>query len=234
MKESIALSDWDGTVSKGFMLFRFLDKLVREGLFPVHYKEKMFKLHEDYSEGKIPYHTLTVEVPRIYAQGLKGLEHNRIVAAANSFLDDDQSFLYSHAGLMFSMLREKGINTAIISGAPAEALLLYKEKFGIKYVYGLQAKYENGIYTGEIEINPSLVDNKAMLADAFKRNEKYEIVLAAGDTSSDIPLFETAPNCIVVNNPEIVPMILSEKRILNVCTEDNEPEQIIKFLNLIA
>jgi len=76
----------------------------------------------------------------------------------------------------------------------------YNKFLGLKKVYGLELETKEGVYTGNITTNPGISLEKSKLVNEIIGSHNENIILALGDSLSDIPLFQAAPINVVVNN----------------------------------
>lgn len=204
MSKRVALIDWDGTIRKDFTIRTWAPFLANIGIVSRRIITDLEKLFTFYSEGRISHNDLAKGSALIYAASLKNIAQEEINRCASLFFELDRKHLFAASFQLLSYLSQKGIDIVIISGAPSEVLSKYKEMLSLDMVYGLQLEVKDGFYTGRTKMNPGTSFTKGQLIKRFlETRDHIEIVLAMGNSSSDMPLFSVAPVSIVVNNPAI-------------------------------
>jgi len=231
MKTKIALVDWDGTIASGMSLFRFVELLVTKKIIDEKVQVDLLNILHNYQNNLISYDELTEYAPRTYCEGLKYCKHSDILNLMPEFIIEEQKYFLPHAETLFSTLKELNICPIIISGAPADLLVQYKEKFNIKEIHALGERFKNDIGTGNILSNPAKLPNKEKLAKTAQNNPDFEIILSIGDSTADVPLLMAAPNNIIVNNAELTLKYPShEHNVFNILTDDFDKTSLIEFL----
>lgn len=234
MKTKIAMLDWDGTIASGFSLFRYVDFLVSKEIISKENQSEFLKWFDKYDNNEISYHDLCVEAPISYAKSLKGHNYCEIESVIEEFVTKEEQYILPHSITLFNELKALNIEPIIVSGAPYEYLYGLKEKLHIKEIYAQQAEFVDGIGTGVVFRNPSLVSNKEKYINEIKANSDYEVVLSVGDSTADVPLFRGAMNNIIVNNEELTKEYCSHKHnVYNLSTYNYIEYELIEFLKNI-
>ena len=127
---------------------------------------------------------------------------------------------------MLSLIKNKNIDIIVISGAPSEILSIYKERLGIDDIFALQLEILDGKYNGNILINPGISDIKRKVINKLLKNSDQKVVISFGNSSSDLPLFESSPLNIIINNRNLK---ISNKAFY--IQKDNNVDNIIKLIN---
>lgn len=232
MKTKVALLDWDGTIASGFSLFRYVKMLVDNNIIENKVQENMLKLLDDFHKSIISYDDLTEHVPKVYSEGLKNCRQSQIFNLMTHFVDKDKEYFLPHAQLLFSKLKELDIKPITVTGAPVELIYQYQERFNIKDIYALEAEFINDVGTGNVKRNPSKLSNKDKMVKLLKQNPDFNVVLSAGDSTSDVPLFMQTPNNIIVNNPDLMSKYPGhEHNVLNLSTDNFDETVLIDFLD---
>jgi len=100
------------------------------------------------------------------------------------------------------MLANEDIDVEIISGCPSEILTAYIELLGHGRARGLSIAEEDGAYTGRIIINHASSEGKKIAVEEIA--DGNPVLLAAGDSQSDLPLFDRASIKLVFGNPQLL------------------------------
>lgn len=137
-----------------------------------------------------------------YAQYLSGLSVKKINQDANEFVKQDRHKLFSYTSEIFDFIKKFNIQPIIISGCPEIILNQYKSIFNLNDVIGLNIGHLNGYYIEHIVSNPGISTEKRNIITKFPLSSN-EINMAFGNSSSDMPLFESSKINVVVNNHEL-------------------------------
>ena len=106
----------------------------------------------------------------------------------------------ARAGELIAYLREKGVRLGIISSGLSFLSDRVKEKFGFDYAVANDLQTEDGILTGDIRINVHYDQKAEWVEDARRKFDlEKEEVLAVGDSSGDIPMFQGCGFSIAFN-----------------------------------
>jgi phosphoserine phosphatase len=204
----IALLDWDNSLHEGWTLVPWAEFLSQEnyltdgGALP----EKLRELLSAYP-AKASHDELAVQTSEVYAQALGNMPRSALHDAARRFVSDPRRFRpYPWVDSFLRGLRDLGIASVIISGAPAEVLAAWVTPrkdfvaacFGLDAPNAASAALPNEFLpvlagTG----NPATTEGKRKLVEQVRRM-KRRVVLALGDSASDIALWEAADNRIYV------------------------------------
>ncbi len=221
---SVALFDWDGTVSPDFTLVPWIRFLCARNLLTKESIESIEYLFLSYEQHRIRYKELADETALAYAQGLAGIRLRAISKAATEFVCSNQHPIYSYAPNLFRNFRALHITNIVVSGAPAELLRAYAKQHFIDHVYGVELEVDSrGIFTGVVTNNPGSAEEKAHIVDSLDRSAK--VLFAFGNNLADLPLLSVAQVGIVLNNnARTFPANIRER--LTYCTPDNVDEVI--------
>lgn len=233
MLQNIAVLDWDNTICKEVTLIRWEKILIEKNVIDKKVEEDYIEVQNLYNEGKITYDDAVTKLLESCANSLKGCKYSEILKIAEELFAYDIKFLFTYSELLFNELKKHNILPIIVSGAPIEILSFYKEKFDIKEIYAFEIEIQNNIYTGNIISNTATFEGKSNIINKLKKEGKYNIVLAAGDSSADRALLESSPNGIVVNNFELAKNLIASKKnnILNIDSNCINQKSIKNFLN---
>jgi|GEM_PF-4375605 len=217
--KTIALSDWDLTLYSGFMLKSWTEYLVSEGLFDNSISQSINILFNDYNNHNIGYINLCNILALMYANGLKGREKKDIYKAADDFIVTDIIRVYEFSIKMVSLLKKLEIPVFVLSGAPIEPLIAYSKKIGFQIISGLEVTADSdNIYTGKIMINPGLPEVKAEIINDISKKNK--VIIAFGDSISDIPLLNIAQKGIWISSSLTSKLHLSNTNIKTYTPEE--------------
>jgi phosphoserine phosphatase len=150
---------------------------------------------------------LAVQTSEIYAQALKNIPRSALPDAARRFVSDPRRFRpRPWVDSFLRGLRDLGIAPVIISGAPAEVLAAWvtPRKDFIAACFGLDAPNATSAALPNEFLpvlagtdNPATTEGKRKLVEQIRRMRR-RVVLALGDSASDVALWEAADNRIYV------------------------------------
>lgn len=194
----VALLDWDGSLHRGLTLRDWTHYLSGRGLLPETIAEAIEERYVAYEAGELPYRRLATETPELYARGLEGVAQAELQADARSYVNQDIKALFPFARTLLESLVGRGIETVVVSGSPVETLARHQELLPIRRQYGIAVVVNDGVYTGDLELNPAEQTAKARVISTAV--EGASVVLGVGDTEADVPMLEMAEARIVVEN----------------------------------
>lgn len=187
----IALLDWDGTLRGGFTIQDWADQLVSDGLIGADVPGHLVELVRAYGRGDLDHDNLADSSARLLASHLRGVLVERVIGAANRFVEHDAERLLPYAEGLIDLLGNRGLPTVILSGAPDEVLAAYQRKLHFSAHAGLLLTSVRGQYDGGIGQNPGTAEQKeAGIRDLEKRQLHPHV--AFGDSISDIPMWRAA------------------------------------------
>ena len=199
----VALLDWDNTLHHGWTLEPWVRYLVDKGQAPTSLAVEGEQLTRDYLEGRLEDHSdLAHRANTLYAAAAAGWATADVAALVGPYLDEvDRPLVYPFVPALLAWLVDHGIEPVVVTGAPAELVAAYVEPAGGRVVGLTLAEFE-GRYTGAIGRNPGPAGEKTR-AVAEILAEGCEVVLAAGDSVSDLPLLQAGRRQLVVANPDL-------------------------------
>ncbi len=177
--------------------------LVDQGQAPTSLAVEGEQLTRDYLEGRLEDHSdLAHRANTLYAAAAAGWATADVAALVGPYLDEvDRPLVYPFVPALLAWLVDHGIEPVVVTGAPAELVAAYVEPAGGRVV-GLTLAESSGRYTGAIGRNPGPAAEKTR-AVAEVLADGCEVVLAAGDSVSDLPLLQAGRRQLVVANPDL-------------------------------
>lgn len=197
----VALLDWDDSLHRGLTLRDWAHYLGNRELLPEAIVEAIEDRYAAYDQGDLPYRRLATETPELYARGLEGVRQAELQACARSYVEQDIRNLFPFARALLASLSDRKIEPFIISGSPIETLVIHQEQLPISRLWGITVAVRDGLYTGELELNPAEQTAKDDVISTAV--EGARVMLAVGDSEADIPMLEMAEARIVVDNADL-------------------------------
>ena len=110
-------------------------------------------MQKKYDLGLISHDAYAEMACREYALAVKGLPAARLKEILPAYMEWDRQLLFPFTEGLFRYLKNRHIETVIITGAPGSVLEQYREYFGFKNIYAFEAEVHSGVYTGKIRCN---------------------------------------------------------------------------------
>jgi HAD superfamily phosphoserine phosphatase-like hydrolase len=225
MKQKLAVFDWDGTIRPNFTINQWLNHLVSNMIITGDTTNQLNSLFISYEKKEINHDQLAYLSAGIYATSVKNISKDLISNQAQEFVSLDRNLLFRWSKEILSDLNKQHIDVIIISGAPLEILGEYRNVLKLNNIYGLDLEMEKGIFTGNILRNPGISSTKEILIKQIEELNNSQIVLAMGNSTSDIPLFHSAPINIIVNNSSLI----TNRHELHI-TEETSTKLILEYI----
>jgi phosphoserine phosphatase len=187
------LLDWDGTLRPGFLIMDWAEYLAHHGEIDPGVLDGMRNTVAMLSSGQIDYAESAAQIPVLYGRAVRGREEARHRALARSYVEADEFTgpitpagrrLLAFAGGL------QGARGVVISGGPVAVLERFVQNFGIADVRATVPTVSSGVFTGEIVDNFATVAGKTAAVQAVAA--AHHILLAAGDSESDLPILRAA------------------------------------------
>jgi phosphoserine phosphatase len=131
-----------------------------------------------------------------YADGLAGRSHEKVFAAGASFIRADNNRIFPFVSALWAYFNEQNLTVIVLTGAPEEPMKHYADAVGFELGGALRLEVKSGSYTGAIIENCGLYDAKRAAVQQVAQDDN--VVLAFGDSVSDLPLLESASVGFVV------------------------------------
>lgn len=228
MKVKAILLDWDGTLCNGYTLERWMQFLNTYGIIKRSYTDEFTQLTQVYQNLKLSYDEFVERSGKIYAASLNGKEHSEIKQLAENFVENEKEQVFLHTYDLFRYVNQQA-SVMLISGAPEEVLSVYLKKYNLQEIYALNLDVEGGKYTGAVKENYGLLNNKKSAVRVLRK--KYDIILSAGDTSSDLPLLESSTYRIIVNHEKLIKKYTERTFLIN--TQNYSVDNFKTFLHQV-
>jgi phosphoserine phosphatase len=198
----LALLDWDNTLRPGFTVTDWTNFLKSRNQYDRVINDQIFTAIENYHRHKLTYAELSELIAELYASGLEGQTVSSIQNSAIDFVRHDQANLFRFTPHFLMLLADEEIGAYIVSGCPAEVLSAYSSVLTWHEHYGIEAECQNGYYTGKVAADRANMKGKQLAVAQIIGDD--QALLAAGDSVSDLPLFENAKIRLIIDNPQLL------------------------------
>ncbi len=224
----VALLDWDDSLHRGLTLRDWTHYLGERELLPGGIVDAIEERYAAHDQGELSYRRLATETPELYARGLEGVAQAELEALARPYVDMDRNALFPFAQTLLESLVERDIEPLVISGSPVETLRLHREQLPIGRLWGITVEVREGLYTGELELNPAEQTAKDRVISTAL--ERATVVLAVGDSEADLPMLESAQARIVVDNDDLFSDDEATLHLSPDCTDDGGLSMLEAFI----
>lgn len=187
-KKTVIVSDVDGTLVKGSLVLDHACWLHDEKIFDLGDTADNWK-SEPKNEENI------TALAEAYRHAIRGMSIEDI--HAKDFVSDliEKKPFYSSLDFLHES-RKNGIEVLLVSGSPSFLLTPFARTFKFKSKGTLYKRDADGLFTGEV-VPMFNATAKRKHVKTLKHLDNSRVV-AFGDTSSDIPLFEKADYTVLV------------------------------------
>ena len=225
----VALLDWDNSLHRGLTLRTWTPYLGERDLVPGDIVDAIEERYAAYDQGDLPYRRVATEAPELYARGLEGVRRAELRAHARSYVERDAREVFPFSRVLLQSLLEREIESLVISGSPIETLALHQEPLRISRLWGITVAVRDGVYTGQLELNPAEQTAKEEVISTSLRTAR--VMLAIGDSEADIPMLEAAEARIVVDNDDL---FSGDERTLHLSPDSTSDGGVAKLRGFIA
>ena len=200
----LAIFDFDGTLSRGYIWMAFLDYLNANGLYPDTFYDKQMLLAEENRQGRLGYDEWCDKCGDLWAKAFAGVPHSKVSNSASRFFRSFRKNIYASSYKLVDAIKGAGFTPVIVSAAPYEAIRLGARDPGVGKVYATELETKHGICTGKAA-NPLYRHGKKLKA-IKTLSRKYGLAGSAGfgDSIGDKDLLENVEFPIALNpSPEL-------------------------------
>lgn len=186
----------DGVLVRNYTMLAFGRLLLQRGIID---RQGWLSFYSDFKSlwrKQVSYEQFAENAVRHFSQALAGRRQMDVLEAGKACAD--RMKLYWYARPLADTLRQRGVKTIAVSGAPDECLHSLARALRLDEAYGsLAAVDASGIYTGQVQRNMALGVSKGAIVREL--TARFEVVAAFGDSEQDIPMLETARYPVAVN-----------------------------------
>src|SRR5713226_8450745 len=124
--QKIALLDWDGTLSRGFTVTRWVAFLAAERILGKSILNVLDQVFHQYEEKRISHDELAKRTADAVAMSLRGKPVKTVAASTRLFVVADKSQLFGFTLDACAFFKRTHFKVYVISGAPLEVLDCYR------------------------------------------------------------------------------------------------------------
>ena len=201
-KQKLAVCDFDGTLSKGYVSMEFLDYLYeRKAYSKDSYKEQM-RLVELHKQGRLGYDDWCYQWGEVWAQGLKGQSTEKIAEHAASMFMDFKRNIYHVSYDIINHLEQTGYYVVCLSLGAFEVINLAAKELGMHKTYATRLASEKGIYTGKPSTDLHTPLGKEVLLQKIMKEYDPANSIGLADSNTDIGFLKLLEHPIAANPSE--------------------------------
>ena len=193
-----ALLDWDGTMRKGATIDSWCAFLREQGVVGDGYQKERNELIAQFKSGVLSHDEMAKETNQAYLRAIAGMDEEVYKTLGAKFRKIDRGPDVPLAKSVSRWLRHHHADGIVISGSPLRLISPYFTEMGILEGRGLLEEIKNGKLTGRACQDGG--HQKDILVQEYMRRFGGPPDLAAGDSTSDIPMLDAARIRLVAGN----------------------------------
>jgi len=203
-EKKIAILDFDGTLSRGYISMDFLNYIYEKGAFLEGEYKNQIKMFREIKKGKLNYEKWCNEWGVSWARGMKNQEEEVIKSYAKEFFYNFKKNIYLASYELTSLLIKKNYSLNCLSIGASEVINIAAEELKIKDSLSTKLEIIKGIYTGSLLTNIHIPGNKEKVLQKIiaSKGINLEKSIGFGDSESDICFLEMVENPILLNPKE--------------------------------
>jgi len=184
---SVAFFDLDGTMARGHMIFDFPAHLLAAGLFTPTAHARILEMQDGFRKKRLTYRDVAEELPRLYAEGVKGQGAMVIALEAEKFVENRMGNVFAYAKPLVMLMREFGRPGLAMSGSPIETVGALSRRLGMEAALGTVLETRAGRFTGQVVQNFILKETKRASFRELVKELKLDAsaCFGFGDTEQD-------------------------------------------------
>ena len=197
----VAAFDIDGTLFRWSFSIEIVERLVKDGLISSETYDPVRALKRQWRCREISYIAYLAAIVNILeGKAMRAVSHRDIAEVARSVVEEHGRNVYVFTRELLLVVKEAGYRTVAISGSMKEAVNIFAEIWGIDDVLATELEYDsNGLYTGNVFSSPVHEKAKALSAFLKRLHTPVDLVIAVGDTISDLTMLRMSDFPIAFN-----------------------------------
>lgn len=174
-------------MARGHMIFDFPAHLREAGLFQPSAHARILETQSGFRRGRLTYRNVAEELPRLYAEGVRGQTAAAIALEAEKFVENRMGGVFPYARPLVMLMREHGRSGLAISGSPIETVGALSRRLGMEAALGTRLKTRNGVFTGKVACNFILRETKRACFRELAKKLRLDTssCFGFGDTEQD-------------------------------------------------
>jgi HAD superfamily hydrolase (TIGR01490 family) len=200
--QNLAVFDFDGTLSKGYISIDFLHALHEAGLYTPKYYNEQMKLLESHRRGELSYDDWCARWAELWTNGLKGSRQEKVSAIAASFFEKFKENIYQESYDIIRNLKQSGYEIVLLSVGASEVINLAASELGVHKSFSTALEIRDGVYTGRIETDFHKPRGKENCLRKLLTESVYDKTVGFGDSETDIGFIELLQTKVALNPSE--------------------------------
>lgn len=199
--KKIALFDFDGTLSQGYISMEFLYWLTEHNIYPQELCRQQKDLAEGSKQGKISYEDWCDQWGILWAKGLADKKVSLVEKAAQDFFQKFKTNIYPSSYKLIELIKSRGYRTLQVSTAAFEVANLAARELGIDETHATQVGIKNGLYTNELLTKFHTPIGKKEFMEKLTASGEYDMSTstAFGDSIHDAGILEQVKYPVALN-----------------------------------
>jgi len=203
-QKKLAVLDFDGTLSNGYISMEFLDYLYAKEIYPSELYDQQMEIFEQVKSGDLSYDDWCEQWARLWALGLKGQKVKDITRKAKYFFRSFKKNIYPASYKLIQYLKELDYYVVCLSAGEHELIELATSELGMHDFWASCLSFDQGTmeYNGRDLVHLYRPDaKKRILRSVIFSDEGLtrKGSIGMGDSLSDADFMELLENPIATN-----------------------------------
>lgn len=196
--------DIDGTLFRWSFLIEIVERLVKLGKISGNAYASAHALKREWRARQVPFSLYVGAIVDILeSKAMIAVSRRDMTTVAREVIDERGQNIYVFTRELLKVVGDYGYKTVAISGSVKEVVNLFAALWGIHDVLATELEYnERGLYTGTVSSTPVHAKDRALTTYLQNSVVPTELLIAVGDTSSDLPMLRMAKYPIAFNPEE--------------------------------
>jgi len=222
-------------MARGHMIFDFPAHLLDAGLFLPAAHARILGMQDGFRKKRLTYRDVAEELPRLYAEGVKGQGARVIALEAEKFVEHRMGTVFEYAKPLVMLMREFGRPGLAISGSPIETVRALARRLGMEAAIGTEIEVEGGRFTGMVVRNLILKETKRACFRELVKKLRLDApaCFGFGDTEQDESFLSGVGHPVALN-PTAELGTIALKKGWNVFENTNDVVSEVRKLAVIA
>jgi phosphoserine phosphatase len=186
--------------------------------------DAFYRLAGSYRDGTISHDDLAGKAEPLYLEALRAHDPRNVRRVASTFVATDRQNLRPFTAQLLAYLHAADIDIVIVSGVPSVVLQCYRHFLPISEIWGLEAMRRRS--TWNLRRNTALSGVKLQIVREIARTRR--VLVAFGDSDSDLPLLRIAEIPVVVGSTNIT----GHQHVLRLEADGTGYDEVVRCLEL--
>lgn len=228
----IAICDFDGTLSRGYISMEFLEFIKNREKFSKEFYDEQMEFLRQYKSGELSYDDWCYEWGIAWGRGLEGQKENEIAQHAAEFLKNFKKNIYDSSYEIIGRLKKRDYQVICLSVGASEVIGLAAKELGMDETIATRLEIKGGFYTGRISTEIHLPGGKEKAMKEIMAGRKFtlEDSFGFGDSEADIAFLKSVSTPVMLNSKGKAKEYAEQKRWKVYSSEELDNDKIMALL----